>query len=86
MQESEVDMENNSLASDILKVLNREARRRFIIIIVLIVALLASNIAWLIAWNLPATQEESSYELQGEDSANVIYSSGEGDVKINGQD
>lgn len=79
-------MENNSLASDILKVLNREARRRFIIIIVLIVALLASNIAWLIAWNLPIHEEESSYELQGEDNANVVYSSGEGDVRINEQD
>lgn len=77
-------MENTTLASELLHEIKQESRRRFIIIIILIIALAGSNIAWLIAWNLP-TVETESYDLQGEDNANVIYSSGEGDVKINGE-
>lgn len=83
MQESEVDMDN--LATELLREIKQESRRRFIIILILIVALVGSNLAWLIAWNLPTDKEVTteSYELQGEDNANVVYSSGEGDVKIN---
>lgn len=83
MQESEVDMDN--LATALLHEIKQESRRRFIIIIVLIVALVGSNLAWLIAWNLPDKELTESYELQGEDNANVVFSSGEGDVKINGE-
>lgn len=80
-------MDNFSLATELLHEIKRESRRRFITIIVLIVALVGSNIAWLIAWNLPSQQiETETYELQGEDTANVIYSSGEGSVSINGED
>lgn len=76
----------DSLASDLLKELKQESRRRFIIILILIVALVGSNIAWLIVWNLPShVIETEEYELQGEDDSNVIYSSGEGDIRINGE-
>lgn len=79
-------MENTTLASELLHEIKQESRRRFIIIIILIIALAGSNIAWLIAWNLPSRIIDSEeYELQGEDNANVIYSSEEGDVKINGE-
>lgn len=85
MQESEVDMDN--LATELLREIKQESKRRFIIIMILIAALVGSNLAWLIAWNLPADKEVTteSYELQGEDSANVVYSSGEGDIEINGE-
>ena len=75
-------MEN--LASEILHELKLEAKRNFIILIVTVILLFASNIAWLIAWNLPEKEYTESYELQGEDEANVIYNS-QGDVKIDGQ-
>ena len=85
MQESEVDMDN--LATELLREIKQESKRRFIIIMILIAALVGSNLAWLIAWNLPSDKEVTteSYELQGEDSANVVYSSGEGDIEINGE-
>lgn len=72
----------DNLATELLREIKQESRRRFIIILILIIALVGSNIAWLIAWNLPSEEVTESYELQGEDNANVIYSSGEGDVKI----
>lgn len=84
MQESEVDMDN--LATELLREIKQESRRRFIIILILIVALVGSNIAWLIAWNLPSEEVSESYELQGDENSNVVYSSGEGDTKINGKD
>lgn len=84
MQESEVDMDN--LATELLREIKQESRRRFIIILILIVALVGSNIAWLIAWNLPSEEVSESYELQGDENSNVVYSSGEGDIKINGED
>lgn len=85
MQESEVDMDN--LATELLREIKQESKRRFIIIMILIAALVGSNLAWLIAWNLPSDKEVTteSYELQGEDSSNVVYSSGEGDIEINGE-
>ena len=72
----------NSLATELLHELKRESRRRFIIILILIVVLTGSNLAWLIAWNLPAEEISESYELEGDNDSNVIYSSGEGDVNI----
>lgn len=77
----------DNLATELLREIKQESKRRFIIIMILIAALVGSNLAWLIAWNLPAGKEitTESYELQGEDSANVVYSSGEGDIEINGE-
>ena len=75
-------MEN--LASEILHELKLEAKRNFIILIVTVILLFASNIAWLVAWNLPDREVTESYELQGEDDANVVYNDS-GEVKIDGQ-
>ena len=72
------------LATEILHELKNQARRNFILLIVCIILLFASNIAWLIAWNLPDNEVTESYELQGEDDANVIYNS-QGEVQIDGQ-
>lgn len=73
-----------NLATEILHELKSQAKRNFILLIVCIILLFSSNIAWLIAWNLPDEEVTESYELQGKDDANVIYN-GQGDVKINGQ-
>lgn len=73
-----------SLASEILHELKLEAKRNFIILIVTVILLFASNIAWLIAWNLPDREVTESYELQGEDDANVVYNDS-GEVQIDGQ-
>lgn len=72
------------LATEILHELKCQARRNFILLIVCIILLFTSNIAWLIAWNLPDKEVTESYELQGEDDANVIYNS-QGEVQIDGQ-
>ena len=76
----------NSLASELLHEIKTESKRRFILLIICIILLFASNMAWLIAWNLPSEEvtTESSYELQGQDDANVIFNS-EGEVSINGE-
>lgn len=74
----------DNLASDILKELQRESRRRFITIIILIALLALTNLSWLIAWNLP-TLETESYDLQGDNQSNVIFSSGQGEVSVNGE-
>ena len=73
-----------SLASELLHELKKESQRRFILLIICIVLLFASNLAWLIAWNIPVDKVTESYELQGEDDANVFYN-GQGEVRINEQ-
>lgn len=77
-------MNENSLAMELLHEMKRESRRRFIIIIVLISLLVLTNVSWLIAWNLPNYDTES-YDLQGDNQSNVIFSSGQGEVKVNGK-
>ena len=75
-------MEN--LATEILHELKLESKRRFVLLLISISLLFASNIAWLIAWNLPDKEVTESYDLSGEDSANVIYNQ-LGEVDIDGQ-
>lgn len=68
-------MMEDSLATELLRELKRESKRRFILLIILLVLFFGTNLAWLIAWNLPSETVTESYELQGEDSANVVYNS-----------
>ena len=75
-------MEN--LATEILHELKLEARRWFILLIISTFLLFISNIAWLIAWNLPEHEITESYELTGDDDANVVYNE-DGDVRIHEQ-
>lgn len=74
----------DNLASEILHELKAQTRRTFILLIITVILLFASNIAWLVAWNLPDKEVSESYELQGEDDANVVYNDS-GEVKIDGQ-
>lgn len=72
------------LATEILHELKLESKRRFVLLVISMSLLFVSNIAWLVAWNLPDNQALESYELNGEDSANVIYNQ-LGEVEIDGQ-
>ena len=75
-------MEDN-LATALLRELKQESKRRFILIIILLLLFFGTNLAWLIAWNLPSEETVSeSYELQGDGDANVFYNE-QGEVKIN---
>ena len=74
-------MSDENFALEVLRQEKLNTRRWFIITIICVVFLFASNLAWLVAWNLPREDVIESYEMQGEDSANVIYNS-EGDVDI----
>jgi len=73
-----------NLATEILHEIKLESKRNFIMLIIAIILLFASNIAWLYAWNLPDRQTTESYELDGQDDANVVYNS-QGEVQIDGQ-
>ena len=77
-------MLNETLATEILHEIKVQTKRTFILLIVCIILLFASNIAWLIAWNLPDKETTESYELEGQDDANVVYNS-QGEVQIDGQ-
>lgn len=79
-------MEERRLAVELLHEIKKESQRRFVLLVICIILLFASNMAWLVAWNLPLDSKtvEESYELQGEDDANVVYNS-EGEVHINGE-
>lgn len=71
----------DNLATEILHELKLESKRRFILLIITIILLFGSNMAWLIAWNLPSNEVTESYEMAGEDNANVVYNQ-DGDVRI----
>ena len=76
-------MENENLATEILHELKTQSKRYFIMLIVVIIMLFASNIAWLYAWNMNK-KATTSYALDGQDNANVVYSD-IGGVNIDGQ-
>ena len=61
-----------------------EILHELIMLIIMIVLFFASNLAWLYAWNLPDKEVSESYELQGQDDANVVYNDS-GEVKIDGE-
>ena len=74
----------DNLATEILHELKAQCKRYFIMMIIVIILLFVSNIAWLYAWNLPDKDISESYELQGQDDANVVYNDS-GEVKIDGE-
>ena len=74
----------DNLATEILHELKLQCRRYFILLVIVTILLFASNIAWLYAWNLPDDDFTESYELNGQDDANVVYNS-QGEVQIDGE-
>lgn len=73
-----------TLATELLKEIKRESKRRFILLVICLALLFTSNLMWLIAWNLFPVEVTSmdEYEMQGEENSNVFYN-GSGEVRIN---
>ena len=71
----------DELLRDLFVEFRHNARRSFVIIVILITALFVSNMAWLYAWNLPDSETYEEYELEGSDDSNVVYNS-QGQVQI----
>ena len=78
-------MNESNLASEVIHEQKIANKRMFVAFIITLFMFFLSNIAWLIAWNLPDTKTVQTYEMQGEDNANVIYNE-KGDVKVNGRE
>lgn len=76
--------ENVNLATEILHELKLQSKRYFIMLIIAVILLFASNLAWLYAWNNLREVNTTSYEVKGQDDANVVYSD-VGGVNINGE-
>ena len=74
---------SEELAKEMLSEFKSTSKRHFVIIIILILSLVFSNLAWLYCWSLPNETSTESYELQGSEDANVVYSN-QGGVNING--
>ena len=62
----------------------RISKRNFIIIIILIMVIFASNIFWIYSSIYYKETYTESYELDGSEDANVVYSN-QGGVSINGE-
>jgi hypothetical protein len=60
------------LASEIIHEQKVANKRMFIILMVVLTMFFVSNLAWLVAWNLPDSKTVQSYEMAGEDNANVV--------------
>lgn len=73
-------MNDDTLATELLRTLKGSIKRLYVIIIVLISLLFVSNIAWLYAWNLP--REETVSELSQEADGNAVnnYIGNDGDI------
>lgn len=83
-----MEEKKDSLASELIHEVKAQSRRKDLIILVIIVLFFIDQVIWIIAWNLPKQEqvtETESYELQGEDDANVIFN-GDGEVHINEPD
>ena len=72
-----------TLATEVLHELKLESRRRFILLIITIILLFSSNIAWLVAWNLPDSKVSEEFELEGDNGANVMMNTGNNSMLSN---
>ena len=74
--------ENNSY---LIQEIERNSKRSFIIIIILIAVIFISNIFWIYSSVAYTEDYTESYELDGSEDANVVYSN-QGGVNINSED
>ena len=79
-------MEDNKLATELLREIKAQSKRWFILFLVTIILLFVSNALWLYAWCLPL--EESTITTQttveSNDSGNANYLGWDGDI-LNGK-
>lgn len=73
-------MNDDTLATELLRTLKGSIKRLYIIIIILISLLFVSNIAWLYAWNLPEEETISEVSQEADDSAVNNYVGNDGDI------
>ena len=71
-------MNEDTLATELLRTLKGSIKRVYIIIIILISLLFVSNIAWLYAWNLPEEETISEVSQEADDSAVNNYVGNDG--------
>lgn len=71
-------MNDDTLATELLRTLKGSIKRLYIIIIILISLLFVSNIAWLYAWNLPEEETMSEVSQEADDSAVNNYVGNDG--------
>lgn len=71
-------MNDDTLATELLRTLKGSIKRLYIIIIILISLLFVSNIAWLYAWNLPEEETISEVSQEADDSAINNYVGNDG--------
>ena len=76
-------MENESLATEIIRDLKTHSRRCFIVMIICIILLFVSNIIWMTMWRMYGN-ENSYNSLVGEDYSRVVYNN-QGEVSIDGE-
>lgn len=77
-------MNDDTLATELLRTLKGSIKRLYIIIIILISLLFVSNIAWLYAWNLPEEETISEVSQEADDSAINNYVGNDGDINGGG--
>ena len=73
---------DENLATEVLREMKAQSRRYFIVLIITFILLVISNIIWAYLWN--TNNNITSYDLQGQDSANVVYND-LGEVTISGE-
>lgn len=78
-------METQKLATELLREVKLQARRWFVLFLIVSVMLFTSNIVWLYAW-CSQVEETISEEtiLEADDSVSAIISTS-GEVKVNGE-
>lgn len=65
----------DKLTLELLKEVNANAKKWFVISIILLVILFASNMAWLYYWNLPSEEITQTNEDEGDN--NIIGNDGD---------
>ena len=74
----------DKLTLEIFKELKKTIKRYFIAFMILLFFFFATNIAWMIAWNLPSEDTTQSYDIDSKDNGNAIYND-DGKVNVNGE-
>lgn len=74
----------DKLTLEIFKELKKTIKRYFIAFMILLFLFFATNIAWMVAWNLPAEDTTQTYDIDSEDNGNAIYND-DGKVNVNGE-
>ena len=70
----------DKLTLEIFKELKKTIKRYFIAFMILLFLFFATNIAWMIAWNLPSEDTTTTYEQTNEDDGDNNFIGDDGDI------